>query len=503
MISRDFKANEFEWYVQDSWRVKPNLTVTIGLRHTLLQTPYEVNGQQVAPTIDLHQWFNNRAIAAAQGQGNQPEFAFAPSGQSRGGKPYWPMNKLNFAPRLAVAYSPDSKTSIRAGMGMYYDHFGEGIIDGFSQFGSFGLTSTQAAPSNIFTPDDAPRYTGRNDIPPLPGGSPQQTVTYPAFPPDDPNTTGFTFNSNGIDGRIKTPYSIAADFSVQRLGGQGMDVRSRLRGPVWPPPSAAARSGRRYRSCGSEVGHGLLHGSHFDVAICAGRTVKTPRATISPCLTWKICFRLRQQVGSAQPRTFTRAPAAPTLVLRVFAGRTGRGREVGAPFRLGIALRPLLPMEVNPPFVPDYRRFPTGILSSRHSFAWSSLGTSSYNAGQFMLRHPMSHGLQVDFSYTYSKSIDLGSDTERTNSQGTTSTTTPVGQGVSTVLSYIANPWNPGLNRAPSDFDLRHVITANWVYELPFGKGKSFAGGAGIGAGCHYRRLAALRFESLDQRVSV
>jgi hypothetical protein len=63
--------------------------------------------------------------------------------------------------------------------------------------------------------------------------------------------------------------------------------------------------------------------------------------------------------------------------------------------------------------------------------------------------------------------------------QGTTSTTTPVGQGVSTVLSYIANPWKPGLNRAPSDFDLRHVITADWVYELPFGKGKSFAGSSG------------------------
>jgi len=90
----------------------------------------------------------------------------------------------------------------------------------------------------------------------------------------------------------------------------------------------------------------------------------------------------------------------------------------------------------------------------------------------------MRHGLQVDFSYTYSKSLDLGSDTERVNSQGTTSTTSAIPLGTSTILSYIANPWNPGLNRAPSDFDLRHVITANWVYELPFGKGKAFAGGA-------------------------
>jgi hypothetical protein len=94
------------------------------------------------------------------------------------------------------------------------------------------------------------------------------------------------------------------------------------------------------------------------------------------------------------------------------------------------------------------------------------------------MRHAMSHGLQVDFSYTYSKSTDLGSDTERTNPQGTTSTTTPIGLGTSTILSYVENPWNPGLNKAPSDFDLRHVITGTWVYELPFGKGKSYLGSA-------------------------
>ena len=33
---------------------------------------------------------------------------------------YWPKQKLNLAPRLSIAYSPDSKTSIRAGAGIYY-----------------------------------------------------------------------------------------------------------------------------------------------------------------------------------------------------------------------------------------------------------------------------------------------------------------------------------------------------------------------------------------------
>src|SRR5256886_8480918 len=99
---------------------------------------------------------------------------------------------------------------------MYYDHFGEGIVDGFSQFGSFGLTSTQAAPSNILTPDDAPRYTARTTVPVNVLASPAASVSYPATPPNDPNGAGFTFNSNGIDGRLKTPYSIAMDLSVQR-----------------------------------------------------------------------------------------------------------------------------------------------------------------------------------------------------------------------------------------------------------------------------------------------
>jgi len=41
-------------------------------------------------------------------------------------------------------------------------------------------------------------------------------------------------------------------------------------------------------------------------------------------------------------------------------------------------------------------------------YAWDSIGTSSYNALQFTLRHPTSHGLTVDFSYTFSKYIGSG-----------------------------------------------------------------------------------------------
>ncbi|MGH9726949.1 MAG: hypothetical protein ACRD41_17975, partial [Candidatus Acidiferrales bacterium] len=104
--------------------------------------------------------------------------------------------------------------------------------------------------------------------------------------------------------------------------------------------------------------------------------------------------------------------------------------------------------------------------------SWWSLGVSNYNAAQFTLRHAMSHGLQLDFSYTLSQSLDYGSDTERTNAQGTTSSVTST--GASTVLSFIGDSWKPGLNYAPSDFDTRHVITTDWVYLIPFGRGEAF-----------------------------
>ena len=48
-------------------------------------------------------------------------------------------------------------------------------------------------------------------------------------------------------------------------------------------------------------------------------------------------------------------------------------------------------------------------------YSWRGAGTSSYNALQVTIRRGMTHGLQWDFNYTYSKSIDIGSNAERVN----------------------------------------------------------------------------------------
>jgi hypothetical protein len=104
-------------------------------------------------------------------------------------------------------------------------------------------------------------------------------------------------------------------------------------------------------------------------------------------------------------------------------------------------------------------------------YALSTIGMSYYNAGQVTLRHPMSHGLQADISYTYSRSIDMGSDTERsTEFYGNPPSVAPA-------ASEIINTWKPYLNRGVSDFDTKHLLTGDWVYVLPIGRGQAYLGG--------------------------
>src|ERR1700676_1828231 len=177
-VPRHFRTHEWEWYGQDSWRIRKNVTMTYGLRYTLLQPPYETTGTQVAPTFSLNDWFNKRAAGMLKGQVYDPLISYGLSGQANSGKPYWQWDYKDFAPRLAFAYSPDAdsawgrklwggpgKTSIRAGYGMYYDHFGEGITNSFDRNGSFGLTTSISNPAGIQGVDTSARLTARNTIP--------------------------------------------------------------------------------------------------------------------------------------------------------------------------------------------------------------------------------------------------------------------------------------------------------------------------------------------------
>src|SRR5262249_36812791 len=85
-------------------------------------------------------------------------------------------------------------------------------------------------------------------------------------------------------------------------------------------------------------------------------------------------------------------------------------------------------------------------------WAWRTSGNSSYHALQLSLRHPFSAGLQFDFNYTFSKSIDVGSNAERINLFDVIGNDV-IGNNVGGFSSQVINSFEPDQLRAPSDFD--------------------------------------------------
>jgi hypothetical protein len=88
-------------------------------------------------------------------------------------------------------------------------------------------------------------------------------------------------------------------------------------------------------------------------------------------------------------------------------------------------------------------------------------GSSNYHGLLTSLHKNMSNGLQFDINYTLSHSIDNASGVANSiaSSDG---------------LGFICDAQNLRVCRGNSDFDMTHIVNGNFVYDLPFGKGRSF-----------------------------
>jgi hypothetical protein len=101
-----------------------------------------------------------------------------------------------------------------------------------------------------------------------------------------------------------------------------------------------------------------------------------------------------------------------------------------------------------------------GLSVQNGPFIVENSGHTEYDALVLELRRRLSQGLLVQASYTYAKAF---SDAYASSSS---------------VFSQPITLRDLGLSKTASPFDVRHTFKVNWIYELPFGRGKSFFGSA-------------------------
>ncbi|HEV8145385.1 MAG TPA: carboxypeptidase-like regulatory domain-containing protein, partial [Bryobacteraceae bacterium] len=221
-IVRAFANQEYEFYAQDAFKLRRNLTLTYGVRYGLYRPPYEKNGVQVVPTTPLSQFFADRVGGQALGIPSSAlptaAITYDIGGPVNGKSDWYPVDKNNFAPRVAVAWSPEGKgmlgkllgtgSVIRAGAGVVHDRYGSNLAVTFANSGSPGLATTVAQPVNTdFTTGF--RYNG-GALPTLP------VATGGAFPFTPPTIVGGFTSFNGIASDLRAPYEYLINVSYAR-----------------------------------------------------------------------------------------------------------------------------------------------------------------------------------------------------------------------------------------------------------------------------------------------
>jgi Carboxypeptidase regulatory-like domain len=534
-VKRNYGLEWYEFYAQDSWRVKPNLTVTYGLRWSLFPPPWEVNGFQATPDINLGTQFDQLVKNMNQGIGYQatPLLGFVPGGPANHGPGWYNFEKSDFSPHISVAYSPHpqagwlrslfgegDQTVIRGGFSKVYDRAGMQLLSTFDANppGGYGATIQNACCT--FTYDDAahvPRITSINKIPtcgPVDNcGDPANQVFFQPPPPAMnplPTSQAITW---GIDPSVKTPYSYAFDFSVGRelphrfslqlayVGRLGRNLLTQrdLRQPL---DIVDPKSGVDYYAAATALAKvAVAHpNSSFPAFNDYVNFVNTSISdgSIGPTAAYWHDMLPTLQTGATAYQSYGNfagiSPAAgnASLIQAVYdlyydpflsyAGNEvvgignvdlygGLGDDLGNfySFCATAGCAPSGAGTFKAPFGGGFGNYLNNQATSM--FAWSSIGKSHYNALQATLRKQLGNGVQFDLNYTYSKSIDITSSATRLSWSSSTNVGAPG--------TRLVNAFDPNGRRGVSDFDTTHQINANWLVELPFGKGKRFAGNAG------------------------
>lgn len=451
-LRRTFVTNEFEWYGQDSWRVRRNLTLNLGLRYSLYTPVKERAGLAVRPNIPIGDWFELRRRAAENGRPSTsvPAIAYELAGQS-GNSGFTGWDRNNFAPRLSAAWAPSSGWSIRGGFGVHYDRVGSSSIALYDSLGSFGLNSTQVNPAGSVDVSTAPRFISLgSSYPSL--EQPRLPFRFPLEYPRAPvGLVGAVIPAP--DTSLRTPFSLLSNVSVQKQIGRAWVAEA-----VW-----VNRTSRNLLALFDSAAPLNLRDpqsgiTYFDAVRQLNSQAGSPLSSIRPVAYWEnLLPDLSVMAGTLAARIPAFAQRNPGIPADTRLSATQTAYFLFEQLNPGNALAALRNIDVT--CVPACGRLGRYSLYNDQFaslFSWRSIAPASYDALQLALRRRSAAGVTIDANYTLSRARDWTSGAER---------------GDAFSRSFVINSWNPSQMWAPADFDLRHQFNANWVAPIQFGSG--------------------------------
>src|ERR1039457_4675664 len=447
---RTFSTSPF---VQDSWKIRPNVTLNYGLRWEFNTPPTDVSGHvetfrpgqnsTIYPcqlsAASIAYFSSSVSDPTCANTGTTPTGLVVPG--DKGVPPGLTANYYKaFTPRIGLSYSPNAKsgllgtlfgdngkTSIRSGWGMFYNPIEQLVLAQFGAEPPFGGSSSL---SNVFfnTPFV---YQDGSGVAPNPYNG---VLTPKPGQPADLSVFRPMLFYGEFQPHLKAQYTVQYNLTVQR---------------------------QLARSLMLQVGYVGSEGHHLLV----GRDINP--STPQTCLDMYNISQYYSPTGpSPNPALQTAYGCGPTAedaqwilpANSIPAGYTvhlpyGPTAQVGPgnPQVTLVGLRPYSSPNCNP--ITAAGCPVDGIPVFISIFAEDTVANSSYNAFEAMLEKRFSPGLQFQASYTWSKSLDEASTFEET-----------------------LNPFNPKASRALSLFNSAQRFVVSYDWELPIGKRQGLAG---------------------------
>jgi hypothetical protein len=165
--SYNFRAHAFDFFAQDDWRFRSNLSFNLGLRYEY-NGPYTEASDRIA-NLDVAPGFKSAAAVLPGHAG--PFNGIFPASLVR-------PDRNNFAPRIGLAWKPQKQTVVRTGYGINYN---------LAQYGAM-------IQNFAFQPPFANTATNTTDVSGLRGASPLKLTN--GFPPPSGNTVTNNFAVN-------------------------------------------------------------------------------------------------------------------------------------------------------------------------------------------------------------------------------------------------------------------------------------------------------------------